>query len=135
MNTAAANITAPKMTNCSVPGTSRASRTPNIVPSKATPPNAPAMRTLTFPARQWLAVPNALVAATMARLMAMASLGEKPSTYTKMGTVRDGSTAAQQAECCANDHTGNDGCGKHPTRRSQSLLKGFATPEDRLCNW
>ena len=80
MNTAAANITAPKMTSCVVPGTNRASRTPNNVPTMATPPNTTAMRTLTLPARQWLAVPNALVAPTTARLMAMASLGLKPST-------------------------------------------------------
>ena len=80
MNTAAANITAPKMTNCVVPGTNRASRTPTNVPNMAMPPKTTATRTLTFPARQWLAVPKALVAPTTARLMAMASLGEKPST-------------------------------------------------------
>ena len=53
MNTAAANITAPKMTICVVPGMNRASRTPSNVPSMATPPNTMAMRTLTLPARQW----------------------------------------------------------------------------------
>src|ERR1019366_10205945 len=47
-----------------------------------------ALESRTFPARQCPIAPTRLVAPTTGKLIAMASLGSNPSTYTKTGTVR-----------------------------------------------
>src|ERR1035437_1475296 len=54
----------------------------------ATSPKRSALVIRTFPARQCPTAPTRLVVPTTGKLMAIASLGSNPSTYTKTGTVR-----------------------------------------------
>jgi hypothetical protein len=52
---------------------------PRIEPITAGGPNESAARQLTVPARQWFTAPNALVKATITRLMGIAAFTSYPS--------------------------------------------------------
>jgi hypothetical protein len=55
-------------------------------------------------------------------------LGAEAEYVYEDGHSEDGPAAAQQAECCANEHAGDDGCRKH-LRTSF----GYARPRSMPC--